>query len=254
MTEPVHFPANPEKFEFDDQVASIFPNMARRSIPYYEEMHRTHADIVVQFVKDHYDKRHVEMLDIGASHGEFASLLLNRFEMMGQDYHVKLLDASPDMCEHMIDRYRNYDRVKVIQKPFGLDVMLDMAGKCDIVACHYVAQFVPLKERGLFITRIAQVMRPGALLLWGEKESYIRPQSDHHRSIIKTMESLYNQFRLDNGYTQEEIDAKTKALSGSMWPIDSVQTQWMLEQAGFHQVIPTFRYGQFHCFATVKVG
>ena len=41
----IHFPATPDKFEFDAEVATIFDSMALRSIPMYAEVHRMHVEM-----------------------------------------------------------------------------------------------------------------------------------------------------------------------------------------------------------------
>ena len=62
----IHFPATPDKFEFDAEVATIFDSMALRSIPMYAEVHRMHVEMFAdKFVKG------AVVADIGASTGNF---------------------------------------------------------------------------------------------------------------------------------------------------------------------------------------
>lgn len=248
--QPVHMPEG--NFEFDSEVAKIFPDMARRAIPNYERMHRAHAELVIDYVQKHYDGYIVKIMDIGASHGEFASLLVNRFDNLGIKYDIHLVDASEEMCRHMEAKFKSYDGVTVHERELSKAFVQEHTGTVHVMVCHYIAQFIELLLRWQFIEDVGAMTQKGGLLLWGEKEHYAVPEDAHYETVVKSMETLYNQFRLDNGYSQEEIDAKTQALQNSMWPVPHRNTQVVLNQQGFGPAVETFRYAMFHSWAMVK--
>jgi tRNA (cmo5U34)-methyltransferase len=240
-----------DTFEFDEEVAMLFPNMAQRSIPNYSKMHSIHVKVAVDYICKHLQGYVVEIVDIGASHGDFASKLMEAMNAEHIKYHVTLVDESEAMCEAMNARFMNHDSVEVVCGGLGKSMTARMKGKAHITVCHYVAQFVDLPFRYAFLEYIAAITKTDGLLLWGEKEDYGHGNA-RRDTVIETMKDMYNRFRLDNGYSQEEIDIKTAALANSMWPVPSINTQAILKGNGFGDSVPTFRFGEFHSWVMVK--
>lgn len=204
---PVHFPANPEKFEFDAEVSAIFPNMARRSIPTYEMGHQLHAAIAASKMREG-----SSILDIGASHGEFFSFLKHDFQQRGADLpNIRMVatDNSPDMCKWIA---ANHSDAEVLQQDLMENPFLQWQDKFDFINCMYVLQFIPVFAQRLVLTKICTMLKPGGILSIGHKELL-------EGTIGEVLHDEYIGFRLRNGYTMEEIVAKTAALRNSMWPM-----------------------------------
>jgi len=255
---PVHFPANPDEFQFDAEVASIFPNMADRSIPIYRNMHKLHAKIVV----DDYlewsrwpENGTYTILDIGASRAEFADAI--QAEVVKRE--LKAFNAiyiASDKSEAMVDvstqhspfRFVKYDLADPEDDAFD-------AIRCNVVAMHLVMQFIRPEQRTLAYQRLGDMVRPEGLLLYGEKEtlSSVTYWSSKEKRIADAAREFYIDFRLENGYSREEIEAKTKALQNSMWEsCYETDTRRNLEFVGFKTFIPTTRLGVFHSFVAIK--
>lgn len=64
-------------------------------------------------------------------------------------------------------------------------------------------------------------------------------------SAMEFMDHQYKKWRMQNGYTVEEIAAKTKALSGSMWIETQDTTMGRLSSVGFSDIYETSRWLQF---------
>lgn len=204
---PVHFPANAEKFEFDSEVSAIFPNMARRSIPTYEDGHRLHAAIAASKASDGYS-----VLDIGASHGEFLTALKNDFKQRGKpvpSMRLVATDNSPEMCKWLT---ANHPDAEVMQQDLMENQFIQWQEKFDFINCMYVLQFLPPYAQPVVLTKICTMLKPGGILSIGQKER-------HEGEVGSILHDEYIGFRLRNGYTIEEIVAKTAALKNSMWPM-----------------------------------
>lgn len=215
----IHFPENPDKFEFDAQVSKIFDQMARRSIPNYMLAHSMHAAIAV---------RHVgssgSVLDIGASHGQFISSMFAAYEADGRPVPdgVKFTatDISEDMCNIMREKFG--DRVNVKVEDLMENGFLGNREGYDFINCMYVLQFLPVFAQPLVLAKLCTLLNPGGVLSIGQKESL-------PGSIGDVLHSEYIKFRLGNGYTIEEIDAKTRALKNSMWPMTRTEFAQIIE-------------------------
>lgn len=204
---PVHFPAQPDKFEFDAEVSAIFPNMARRSIPTYEDGHHLHAAIAGSKAKDGY-----AILDIGASHGEFFSAVKRDFQQRGKgfpDVRLVATDNSPEMCKWI---RANHPDAEVLQQDLMENPFLQYPETFDFINCMYVLQFLPEFAQPLVLTKICTMLKPGGILSIGQKELYEGEVGD-------ILHDEYIGFRLRNGYSMQEIEAKTAALKNSMWPM-----------------------------------
>lgn len=231
----VHFPANADKFEFDAQVTAIFPNMAVRSIPNYILAHDMHAAIAVSHLKDGH-----HVLDIGASHGEFYHALYRAYTSRGlqvPDITLTATDVSHDMCA-IIRAAFTY--VRVMQQDLMENPFLQWREKFDFINCMYVLQFLPEFAQPLVLTKMCTMLRPGGILSIGQKESLSGPIGD-------MLHEEYIRFRMANGYTKAEIDAKTHALRNSMWPMSRDRLYELLSTESLHmdRVTPITRAGVF---------
>lgn len=205
--QPVHFPAQADKFEFDAEVSAIFPNMARRSIPTYEDGHLLHAAIAASQAYDGYS-----ILDIGASHGEFLTAFKKDFvqrEKAMPQVRMVATDNSPDMCKWL---RANHPDAEVVEQDLMENPFLQWKDKFDFINCMYVLQFVPVFAQRLVLTKICTMLKPGGILSIGHKEL-------HEGTIGDILHDEYIGFRLRNGYSMEEIVAKSAALKNSMWPM-----------------------------------
>lgn len=248
---PIHFPKDPDKFEFDEEVAIVFDNMAKRSIPLYDEVHDLHARLVVEEFK-HYQIMNgryalFNLLDIGASTGRLFKSLYN-FSATDRNFNVNEIDLHAiDPCSHMIgevaDRYK-----KVKTFTMGAADISQIGVEFDVVALHYVLQFIPVDQQEDTLRIIRSRMRPGGMLLFAQKEEIVCPQ--YGQVITKH----YNDFRIRHGYTQQEIDAKTRALMGSMWVDTEENTRELFTRCGFSHIQETMRWGNFSAWVCRTYG
>lgn len=259
MSNPIHYPANPDRFEFDEHVAEIFPNMADRSIPNYRQMHALHAKILVD---DYQEKSRwpengtYSILDIGASRAEFFDALT--IEVRERELRAFNVDyIACDVSKPMIDRtlqdrrmlkYLQYDLADPTDDKFSWL-------KFDAICMHYVMQFIPREHRTMAFARLGSFLKPDGILFWGEKETLQvwNKRNKRLNRISEIAQEYYIDFRVVNGYTRKEIEAKTQALKGSMWE-DSFElaTKPALKSVGFDLFIPTTRIGLFHSFIALK--
>lgn len=222
MNAPVHFPANPDKFEFDADVAKIFPDMAKRSIPDYERFHELHADIAAAL----YGHDGARMLDVGASHGAFFQNLFRHYWRTKDavpKFDLTAIDSSPAMCDTL---RIFFPQARVLQGDVtdpNLQVTLGLGGGYDVVNATYLLQFIPTEQQPRTVRALAGLVKQGGILILGQKDRM-------GTSPLSTiMHERYLEWRVSNGYSRAEIEAKTHALKTSMWPMfhDQLMEQLM---------------------------
>lgn len=244
----VHYPRNPDKFEFDEEVSPVFENMAQRSIPMYQETHRLHA----RMARQHHFKtdRKLRILDVGTSTGMFFQHLC-RSAGTPCDIRPPFIssaigtDISPSMLELL---RKELEWVQALPLPAEqLSTLQDKS--FDIINISYVMQFIEPPSRQGIYNSLYDLLDDGGLLFVSEKHL---PSVHADHEIDQHMTEQYVDFRIANGYTRREIDAKTKALKGSMWPNTFNETVDMLTAAGFQQVTETARWLHFGSMVAAK--
>lgn len=237
---PVHFPADPDKFGFDAEVSAIFPDMARRAIPNFYESHKAHAAMLRPML-DGRDGM-VSVLDIGASRGAFFDSLIEEFGQERVDrMALHAIDNSPEMCSYLAEAH---ERATIDCLDITSDNFLQDREQYDVVCAHYVLQFVPQAMQHRVLSKIFAKVAPGGVLIYGHK-------STHYGQLGLAAHEQYIRFRIANGYTREEIEAKTKALKGSMATQDHDLLLGMAHRH-FTHVQETFRFMMFSTFMAVK--
>lgn len=239
----VHYPSNPVRFEFDHEVSAVFPDMAVRSIPMYDEVHRLH----VSLLRDVLSRDKVVVWDIGASRGRFFTEICNQFqippELGSPRFQFTAVDSSPSMLKYL---HESMPWVRCIQgEAQGLP---DMEEKADIISMFYVLQFIENpKHRVDVLTWAHRNLKPGGVLLLGQK---LEITGTFEEQFTKE----YYRFRVANGYSMQEIEAKTAALKNSMWPLSEAWIEDMCYLAGFWDYTVTSRWLQFSSSMCVSRG
>ena len=243
---PVHMPKG--GFCFDEEVATIFDDMAHRSIPNYGTVHRIHSDLIIPlYNKSHHMGEEFVVLDVGASTGKLFESICSSLHKNKTEKPDRFKGVAMDISEPMLNQLANkipwvIRHEHSISKPFVFD---DMCESVDIINMMYVLQFIPEEERMAAIQNCYDMLKPGGILLLAQKE--LMPPS-----AMDFMDHQYKKWRMQNGYTVEEIAAKTKALSESMWVEKQDTTMGRLSLVGFSEICETSRWMQFTSIMGIK--
>lgn len=231
---PVHYPENPKQFKFDAEVSTIFPDMARRSIPLYEEAHRLHVSLLRNVLAE----PRVIVYDVGASRGNFFKEICNQLQIDPQVGCERFQFVAIDSSEHML-KHLHSEMPWVCTVAADAQKLIDFEEPADIICLFYILQFIEDDKEKLEVLRWAhRNLRPGGVLLLGQKEEVTDTYS-------VDFADEYYRFRQRNGYSVEEIRAKTKALSNSMWPSTPQWLESMCYSAGFIDYVQTTKWLQF---------
>lgn len=233
---PVHFPADTKKFSFDGEVSAIFSDMARRSIPNFYEAHAAHARMLKPWMSPG-----TSVLDVGASRGAFFQALQSVYPLRFPALELHAVDNSADMCTHLAT---DFPEVNVVCQDIASPQFLSDGEQYDVVCAHYVLQFLPREAQQTALRRMYNAVKPGGVFIYGHKE-------EHHGISGALAHDEYIRFRVDNGYSEEEIRAKTEALKGSMFPLSHEAVRSSLSLY-FSEITETFRFMMFSTLFAVK--
>lgn len=227
--------ANAE-WNFGGQVATEFGEHVRRSIPSYEAGHALVCQISDFFVHD--DSVGYE---IGTSQGELLAELAERHMN-----HVKArwvgLDVEPDMVREARARVDHLPNATVEE----IDVVDYEFQKTDFVVSYYTLQFVAPKHRQAIIDNIYDSLNWGGAFVWFEK---VRGSDARFQDMLTL---LYHDFKLAQGFSPNEIMAKSRSLKGVLEPFSTEANLAFLERAGFTDTMHVFKYLSFEGLVAIK--
>lgn len=201
----VHFPTDPDKFCFDASVATVFDDMAVRSIPFYLEFWAQ----IYRILRAHPQPAYNEVWDFGTTTGQ--GLLTARLALddpylryYGVDISEPMLLKAKTKVECGQFFYHDLER--------GLPERFT-PGKVSVAMFCWTLQFMQShKARRELIQEAYDGLSPGGILIIAEKFEMEQPMMQH----VQQEEYLW--WRRGNGYTIDEIEAKNRALQNAMWP------------------------------------
>jgi tRNA (cmo5U34)-methyltransferase len=214
-------------FRFDEDVASIFPDMINRSVPGYATVISLIGVIAAQFARPG-----TRIYDLGCSLG--AATLAMRQQVSAEDVEFVAVDNS----EAMIHRCGEYLQADSGRAPVDL-VCADLQDieikNASVVVLNFTLQFIPVEQRLKILHAVYEGLNPGGVLILSEK---IRHQDDQTNDC---MVELHHAFKRLKGYSDLEISQKRQALENVLLPETLDTHRDRLHEAGFPQVEPWFQ-------------
>ncbi len=225
-------------FAFDERVATVFPDMIRRSVPGY-------GDIIalLGLFAERYAVAGSTLYDLGCSLG--AATLSLRRRIQAGDCRIVAVDNSPAMverCSENIAADLSTTPVEVICS----DIREIEISNASVVVLNFTLQFLPPQERLALLRHIHRGLLPGGVLILSEKIHF-----NNDESQLFT-ESMHMAFKRANGYSEMEISGKRQALDNVLITDSQEQHLERLHQAGFTQVETWFRAFNFISMAAIK--
>jgi len=225
-------------FAFDAQVVEVFPDMISRSVPGYNTIIDTIGRLSQRFVTDN---SHV--YDLGCSLG--AATLAMRKAITAKNCKIIGVDSSSAMverCKMHVNAFKGDTPVKIIEENI-LNIEIENAS---MVVLNFTLQFIPPEQRQQLLTKIANGLKPGGLLLLSEKIA------DRDSVCNDLLTDLHHDFKRANGYSELEIAQKRTALENVM-RTDNLDTHLdRLQQAGFNHTTPWFQCFNFFSLIAIK--
>jgi tRNA (cmo5U34)-methyltransferase len=224
------------RWTFAGGVASHFDDHVSKSVPLYTEGHGLIAALSDFFV--HNDSICYEL---GCSTGTLISRLARRHADLSDARFVGV-DTEIQMIEHARTAHAELHNLSFMVAD-AIDFNFEPS---DLIVAYYVVQFIPPKHRQPLFDKIYQSLNWGGAFLLFEKT---RANDARFQDMFTT---LYNEFKMSQGYDAGEILGKTMSLKGILEPFSTQANHDFLTRAGFKDVITVQKYLSFEGFLAVK--
>ena len=225
-------------FNFDDQVADVFPDMIQRSVPGYQTIIQTIGKLTQRF-----QQADSNYYDLGCSLG--AATLAMRRNISAANSNIIAVDNSRAMvqrCERHLHAFRSDVPVQV-QLGDIRELAIENAA---IVVINFTLQFLPKADRNALIDTIYAGLKPGGVLILSEK--FV----SHDNTANELLIDLHHDFKRANGYSELEISQKRSALENVMKPDSLPEHHERLQQAGFKSQTLWFQCFNFCSMLAIK--
>lgn len=222
-------------WKFDRQTSKNFDSHVSKSVPLYEEGHNLIANL-----SDFFINNNSIAYDLGCSTGALMEKILNnninkKFKIFGIDSEKSMIDLSKK-------RLKKYSQSNLSKA----DINRINLKKSDFVVSYYTVQFIHPKLRQLLINKIYESLNWGGAFVLFEK---VRSPDARFQDITT---QLYNEFKIMNGYSKEEILSKTLSLKGVLEPFSTQGNIDLLKRSGFVDITTISKYICFEGFLAIK--
>jgi len=227
-------------FSFGSEVARVFPDMVRRSVPGYETL-----GLMIGCIAGMRARPNSNVYDLGCSLGQSVLMMHSRIDCPG--VHYVCVDNSPDMlegCQVNLDSRISRASYTLIDD----DVETVPINNASVVVMNLTLQFVDPAGRNRLIQKIHDGLLASGVLVLSEKVILDNPHQN------EVMNILHDEFKRAHGYSKLEISQKRTALERVM-KIDTVEChRKRLLNVGFEFVHQWFQGLNFVSFLAIKSG
>jgi tRNA (cmo5U34)-methyltransferase len=225
-------------WNFKGEVAQGFDAHVSKSVPLYYEGHQLIANL-----SDFFIKNDSLCYEIGCSTGELTLTLAKhnatKFDarFIGIDVEADMIKLAKKKQAQAQTKNVNFEVEDALQYEFE---------SADLIVAYYTVQFIKPSQRQLLLDSIYKKLNWGGAFILFEK---VRANDARFQDI---MTSLYNDYKLTQGYSPEEIFAKSVSLKGVLEPFSTQANLDMMKRAGFVDIISIMKYVSFQGFLAIK--
>jgi tRNA (cmo5U34)-methyltransferase len=224
------------KFTFDQKVVDVFDDMVLRSVPGYKQMIE-----LIGLAGRKYPVINSNVYDLGCSTG--AVTLSIASNLKSESVKIFSIDNSQEMIEQC---GKNLSGTEANIQYICDDIENIQFENASLIVLNLTLQFINPKNRSDLIERIFKSLLPGGALIISEK--IIHENEEINKSLI----SLHESFKRENGYSETEIAQKRKAIEDVLIPESIEQHLKRLSDAGFKKPLVQMQCINFASFLAVK--
>jgi len=231
-----------EPFRFNDEVARVFPDMLRRSIPGYAASLEAIGSLAARYVK-----QGTLCYDLGCSLG--AASIVMRQGIRAADCRIVAVDNAPAMvsrCREIVeeDRTRSPERtpIEVVEG----DVLDTELANASMVVLNYTLQFLAVDNRDEMIRKVFDALIDGGVLMLSEKVV------DPDLAMEALLVDLHHEHKRRNDYSALEISRKRAALENVLIPETVKDHRDRLMRSGFSSAAVWLRYFNFVSIIAIR--
>ncbi len=231
-----------EPFRFNENVARVFPDMLRRSIPGYAASIEAIGSLAARYVR-----AGTTCYDLGCSLG--AATLAMRQGIREPACRIVAVDSSPAMIERCREIVAEDDRlngreteVDVVER----DIRDISFANASMVVLNYTLQFIEPAGRRELLQSICAGLNDGGILVLSEKVI------DENAGMEALLVDLHHEHKRRNYYSSLEIARKRAALENVLIPETVATHRARLAGAGFSHSAVWLRYFNFVSIIAIR--
>jgi len=225
-------------FEFDDDVADVFPDMIRRSVPGYASMLSMIGQCAQRYVLPD-----TNVYDLGCALGA-ATFAVQQNAV--SECRIHAVDSSAAMVTRLRGLVSQQQCEGAAVEVHEADIRETAVHNASLVVLNLTLQFLPTDERESFVHCVASGILPGGAMLLSEKISFADVAEN------RLMTTLHHDFKRAHGYSDLEIAQKRTAIEKRLVPETLKAHMGRLRRAGFSTVCPWFQCFNFASVLAVK--
>ena len=219
-----------------ENIAEAFDEHVRQSVPLYDLGH----DLVCQ-ASDFFLPPDATAIELGTSTGALAKKFLDHHRDR-TDIRYIAYDRVESMLAHARARCGTDTRIQFLSE----DIVEAVFPRSNLVLSYYTLQFVHPRSRQAVFNKIFESLEWGGAALIFEK---VRAPDARFQDIAA---QLYHEFKLAQGFDEEEILNKQRSLKGVLEPFSTQGNLDLLERAGFVDIMTILKYVCFEGFLAIK--
>ena len=222
-------------WSFSGKTPKNFDTHINKSIPLYKWTHQIGLEVADFFLTN-------ESLsyDIGCSTGIFVKKLSERTK----NKKVKIIgiDEIPEMIKKAKYNCKKNKKIKL----FKADVTKINLKKNNFTTSFFTMSFIKPAKRQIVFNKIFKSLNWGGGFLFFDK---VRAPDARFQDM---MVQIYNEFKISQGFTSDEILSKSSSLKGVLEPFSSKANIMLPKRAGFKDVMTVFKFLNFEGFLAIK--
>ena len=231
-----------EPFRFNENVARVFPDMLRRSIPGYGASIEAIGSLAARYVR-----AGTTCYDLGCSLG--AATLAMRQGIREPACRIVAVDSAPAMIERCREVIAEDDRLNGPETEVDVvesDIRDISFANASMVVLNYTLQFIAPADRGALLADICAGVNEGGVLVLSEKVV------DEDAEMEALLVELHHEHKRRNHYSDLEIARKRAALENVLVPETVAAHRARLSEAGFSRSAVWLRYFNFVSIIAIR--
>jgi tRNA (cmo5U34)-methyltransferase len=224
-----------EPFRFNENVARVFPDMLRRSIPGYRASLEAIGSLAARYVR-----AGTTCYDLGCSLG--AATLAIRHGIDQPCCRIVAMDSAPAMIERCREIVAEDDRLNGPETQVDVvedDIRHAHIANASMVVLNYTLQFVAPKERDDVLANVFSGLNEGGVLVLSEK---VVDSNEHTEELLV---ELHHEHKRRNHYSALEVARKRAALDNVLIPETVKAHRKRLKRIGFSRSAVWLRHFNF---------
>lgn len=223
---------------FSGAVADTFDDHVSKSVPLYREGHKLTCAISDFFVKPG-----SRVYEIGSSTGTL-SMALAKHNAHKEGCTYIGVDVEADMVAKANEKAQAAGLRNV---SFVADDVTAMTFEpADLIVAYYTVQFIRPSVRQQLLDKIYAALHWGGAFVLFEK---VRGPDARFQDIAT---ALYHDYKLEQGYSPDEIVSKSRSLKGVLEPFSSQGNVDLMKRAGFQDIMTVQKYICFEGMLAIK--